>query len=101
MLVWLCQILFGAAALIAAGRAAWAVAYNERRGSYFLIVAGAFALIFFLTVPEVMPEMIALSILAMIAGGLLLPVDLQRSVHELIDEEIDFNDSTAARRLKH
>lgn len=100
MVLWICQFLFGIAALIAASRAAWAVAFNERKGSHFLILAGAFSFVFFLSFPDVMPEMLALSVLAVITGCLLMPAELQRSARDLMEDDMDIGGSTAARRLK-
>jgi hypothetical protein len=82
VIIWLCQIVFGAAALATTAAAAWSVARNGHRGSYYLCVAGAFSLVFFLTVPEVLPELVILSGLAIVTGAVLMPVESRRSFQD-------------------
>ena len=99
MIIWLCQIVFGAAALATTAAAAWSVARNAHRGSYYLCLAGAFALVFFLTVPEVLPELVILSVLAIVTGAALMPIESRRSFRETFDDDFEIGETTA-RKLR-
>ena len=100
MILWLCQVLFGTAALVSTAMAAWSVARLGHRGAAYLCVAGACSLIFFLTVPEVLPELVAVSVLAIIAGAVLMPIETrQHSPDSFNDDDLEVGETTA-RRLK-
>jgi hypothetical protein len=99
-ILWLCQAAFGVAALAACIFAVRSVLRHDRTLSFYLTLSGALALIFFLAVPGVPPEMILVSLLAIVTGALLIPAENQRSTRELLDDDIEIGDSTATRRLK-
>lgn len=101
MVLSLFQAVFGAAAVIACLLAIRSVVRHERSLSFFVTLAGACALAFFLAVPDVAPEMILLSVLMIATGALLIPAENQRSTRELLDDDIEvLGDSTLTRRLK-
>ena len=99
MVLWLCQAIFGVAALASTAAAAWSVARNGHRGSYYLCLSGAFSLVFFLTVPEILPELVILSVLAIAAGALLMPLDGRPVVEDPFDDDLELGETTA-RRMK-
>ena len=99
MIIWLCQIVFGTAALATTAAAAWSVARNGQRGSFFLCLAGAFSLVFFLTVPEVLPELVILSLLAIVTGAALMPLESRRSFPDAFHDDFEIGEATA-RKLR-
>jgi hypothetical protein len=100
MVQWLCQAVFGAAALASTAAAAWSVARHGHRSGYYLCLSGSFSLVFFLTVPEIRPELVALSVLAIIAGAILMPIEARRPVEDdPFDDDLEIGETTA-RRLR-
>lgn len=97
--LWLCQAVFGAAALIACARASLSALRRQPRMPFQLTLAGAFALIFFMTVDGARIEMMLVSLLAIAAGALMMPMERHRCVHDLLDD-IEIGESTATRRLR-
>lgn len=77
VIVWLCQGLFGAAALALCALTCRAVLRREERAPFFLTLAGSFALVFFVTIPRVAPQMIGVAVAAIIAGILMSPAPSQ------------------------
>ena len=73
LILWLCQALFGAVALALCLRAAISAVRGKRQTSYDLMIAGAVSLVFFLTIPNVRPELLAAALLATLVGAILLP----------------------------
>lgn len=71
LILWLCQALFGAAALALCLRAAVSAVRQKPQTSYELMIAGAMSLVFFLTIPNVRPELLAAALLAVLAGAIL------------------------------
>ncbi|HSP35439.1 MAG TPA: hypothetical protein VLU46_14085 [Thermoanaerobaculia bacterium] len=101
MVLSLFQAVFGIAAVISCVLAIRSVFRHERSLSFFVCLSGACALAFFLSVPDVAPEMILLSVLMIATGALLIPSENQRSTRELLDDDIEvLGDSTIGRRLK-
>jgi predicted MFS family arabinose efflux permease len=101
MVLSLFQAAFGVAAVVACLFAIRSVIRHDRSLSFFVTLSGACALAFFLTVPNVAPEMILLSVLMIATGALLIPAEAQRSTRELLDDDIELlGDSTLGRRLK-
>lgn len=101
MLLSLFQAVSGAAAVISCIFAIRSVIRHHRSLSFFVSLSGACALAFFLSVPDVAPEMILLSVLMIATGALLIPAENQRSTRELLDDDIEvFGDSTLGRRLR-
>ena len=101
MLLSLFQGVFGAAAVVSCLFAIRSVFRHERSLSFFVSLSGACALAFFLSMPNVAPEMMLLSVLMIATGALLIPSENQRSTRELLDDDIEvFGDSTIGRRLK-
>ena len=96
----ICQAAFGIAALLACLFAVRSVLRHHRTLSFYLTLSGVCALIFFLAVPGAPPEMILIALLAVATGALLIPVENQRSTHELLDDDIEIGVSTGTRRLK-
>jgi hypothetical protein len=68
--------------------------------SFQLTLAGAFALIFFITVDGARVEMMLVAVLAIVAGALMMPAARFRSVRDLLDDDIEIGESTATRRLR-
>ena len=66
------QILFGAVTLISAGLAIHALLRRRPGACWYVMLTGCFALVFFLTVPDVRWEAIAVSVLVIIAGAVLM-----------------------------
>jgi hypothetical protein len=66
------QILFGAIALISAGVAIERLLRRRPQACWYVMLTGCFALAFFLTVPDVRWEAIAVSTLVIIAGAALM-----------------------------
>jgi NADH:ubiquinone oxidoreductase subunit 6 (subunit J) len=66
------QILFGAIALISAGFAIEALLRRTPHACWYVMLTGCFALVFFLTVPDVRWEALAVSALVIIAGAVLM-----------------------------
>ncbi|HYR28931.1 MAG TPA: hypothetical protein VEU30_10725 [Thermoanaerobaculia bacterium] len=75
LLVWLCQALFGVAALGLCGVTCRAVLRRDERAHFFLTVAGSVALVFFVSVPRIPIEMIGIAVAAVIAGILMSPAE--------------------------
>jgi len=75
LLVWLCQALFGVAALGLCGVTCRAVLRRDERAHFFLTVAGSVALVFFVSVPRIPIEMIGIAVAAIIAGILMSPAE--------------------------
>lgn len=73
LVIWMAQALFGLAALACSAMAARAVLRRDRRGHFYLMLTGAFALVFFLTLPTFPMEMIGISLLAIATGAVLAP----------------------------
>lgn len=73
VLIWLCQALFGAAALASCGRTCHAVLRRDPRAHFFLTAAGSLALVFFVSVPALPLEMTGISLIAIAAGVLMAP----------------------------
>ncbi len=98
-----CQALFGALALTACGIALRAALRRDQGTSLYLIVAGVSGLAFFLTVPGIRVEMIAVALLAIVGAALMIPADVRQSVRKLLHpgDELEIGDSTATRRRKH
>ena len=93
-IVSLCQALFGVAALAFCALTADAVLRRGRRAHLWLTLAGAFALVVFLSIPAVRYEMLAVAVLAMIAGVLMAPAAESDPPRTLTF------DSTATRRRR-
>lgn len=74
LIVWVCQALFGAAALVFCGVTMRAVLQRDSRAHLWLTVAGSLGLIFFVSVPGARFEMIGVALLAIVAGILMAPV---------------------------
>ena len=101
MVLSLFQGAFGVAAIVSCLFAIRAVVRHHRSVNFFVSLSGAFALAFFLSVPDIAPEMILLSVLMIVTGALLIPSENQRTTRELLDDDIEvFGDSTIGRRLK-
>ena len=98
--IWVCQAVFGAAALIACARASISALRHDPRMSFQLTLAGAFALIFFITVDGARIEMMLVSLLATVAGMLMMPGERYRSVRDFLDDDLEIGESTASRRLR-
>jgi hypothetical protein len=75
LLVWLCQALFGVAALGLCGMTCRAVLRRDERAHFFLTLAGSVALVFFVSVPRIPIEMIGIAVAAIIAGILMSPAE--------------------------
>ena len=73
LIVWLCQALFGAAALVLCGMTCRAVLRRDERAHFFLTLAGSVSLVFFVSVPRIPVEMIGISLVAIAAGVLMAP----------------------------
>ena len=73
VIVWLCQALFGAAAVVLCGVTCRAVLRRDPRAHLFLTIAGSLALIFFVSVPRIPPQLPGVALLAIIAGVLMTP----------------------------
>ena len=76
LIVWLSQVLFGAAALAFCGITCRAVLRRDRRVHFWLTIAGSCALVFFVTIPRVPPQMIGVAVVAIIAGMLMTPAEI-------------------------
>ena len=85
---WICQIAFGAAALTASVMTCSLLLRRDERSAYWLVLTGAFALAFFLTMTPPSAEMILAALLLLGVGAILLP-DPNRA---------DLGESTATRR---
>ena len=90
VIVWLCQALFGAAAVVLCGATCRAVLRRDPRAHLFLTIAGSLALIFFVSVPRIPPQLPGVALLAIIAGVLMTPA---------AEARIPL-DSTAARKWR-
>lgn len=73
LIVWLCQALFGAAALVLCGRTCHAALRGDERTHFFLTLAGSVTLVFFVSVPRVPVQMIGIAVAAILAGILMAP----------------------------
>ena len=73
LIVWLSQVLFGAAALAFCAATCRAVLRRDPRAYLWLTVAGSVALIFFVSVPRIPPQMIGVAVAAILAGILMAP----------------------------
>lgn len=73
LIVWLCQALFGAAALVLCGVTCRAALRRDARAHFFLTLAGSFALVFFVSVPRIPVHLPAVALLAIVAGMLMTP----------------------------
>ena len=73
LVVWLSQVLFGASALALCGITCRAVLRRDRRAPFWLTVAGSVALVFFVSIPRVPPQMLGVSLIAIVAGILMSP----------------------------
>ena len=73
LIVWLSQVLFGVAALALCGVTCRAVLRRDARAPFWLTLAGSLALVFFVTIPRVMPQMIGVALVAIVAGMLMTP----------------------------
>ena len=71
LVLWLCQALFGAAALAFCARAAYSAVRRKPQTSHELMIAGGVSLVFFLSIPDVRPELLAAALLAVLAGAIL------------------------------
>ena len=101
MILSLIQAVFGSAAVISCVFAIRSVFRHERNLSFYVSLSGACALSFFLSVPDVAPEMILLAVIMIATGALLIPAENQRSTRELLDDDLEvLGDSTIGRRLK-
>ncbi len=74
LIVWVCQALFGAAALVFCCVTMRAVLQHDSRAHLWLTIAGSLGLIFFVSVPGARFEMIGVALLAIVAGILMAPV---------------------------
>jgi hypothetical protein len=99
LILQLCQAGFGSAAVIACIAALASLVRHRRTAAFNVTLAGAFALAYFLCVPDVAPQLIVVSVLAIATGAVLMPSENQRSRRELVDD-VEVGDSTATRRLK-
>ncbi len=99
LILSICQAVFGTAAIVACAAALRSLLRHRRTVSFNLALAGAFALAYFLCVPDIEPQLVVLAVLAIATGALLMPSENQRSRRELIDD-LEVGESTAARRLK-
>lgn len=73
LVVWLCQALLGAAALVLCGVTCRAVLRRDARAHVYLTLAGSVALIFFVSVPRIPVQVPGIALLAIIAGILVAP----------------------------
>ena len=73
LIVWLSQILFGAAAVVLCAVTCRAVLRRDDRAHFFLTLAGSVALVFFVSIPRIAPQMVGISLLAILAGVLMSP----------------------------
>jgi hypothetical protein len=73
LIMWLCQALFGAAALVFCAMTCHAYLRGDKRAHFFLTLAGAISLIFFVSLPNLPVEMIAVSLLTIAAGVIMTP----------------------------
>ena len=85
LIVWLCQALFGCAVLVLCGMTCRAVLHRDTRSHFYLTLSGSFALVFFVSVPDVPAQMLGVALMAIIAGILMTPAPVSL-------------DSTATRR---
>ena len=90
LIVWLSQVLFGAAALAFCGITCRAVLRRDRRAHFWLTIAGSVSLVFFATVPRIPPQMLGIAVVAIAAGILMTPAPAP---------SISF-DSTATRKSR-
>lgn len=90
LILGLCWALFGAAALFCCVLTCLAIVRRDERAHFYLVLAGSFALTFFIAIPDPPFEMIGLALLA-IAVGILLAPRAERP------PDVSF-DSTARRR---
>ena len=75
LIVWLCQALFGVAALGLCGVTCRAVLRRDERAHFFLTLAGSVALIFVASVPRMPVQMTGIALMAIIAGVLIAPAE--------------------------
>ena len=75
VVVWLSQLLFGAAALLFCAVTCRAVLRHDRRAHFWLTLAGSLALVFFVTIPGVPAQMIGVAVAAILAGVLMTPAE--------------------------
>jgi hypothetical protein len=73
LIVWVCQALFGTAALVLCGMTCRAILRRDPRAHLFLTVAGSLALIFFVSIPRIPAQLPGVGVLAIIAGILMTP----------------------------
>ncbi|HET7436064.1 MAG TPA: hypothetical protein VFN10_15245 [Thermoanaerobaculia bacterium] len=92
LIVSLCQVLFGMTALVFCALAASAVLRRDLRAHLWLTLAGAFALVVFVSIPSIRIEMIAVALLTIAAGVLMTPTPAEEPPLSL--------DSTATRRRR-
>ena len=78
LIVWLCQALFGAAALVLCGMTCRAVLRRDPRAPFFLTLAGSVSLVFFVAIPRVPMQLPGVALLAIIAGILMSPSPVPR-----------------------
>jgi hypothetical protein len=76
LIVWLSQVLFGAAALAFCGITCRAVLRRDKRAHFWLTIAGSVALVFFVSIPRVPPQMIGVAVAAILAGILMTPAEI-------------------------
>ena len=76
LIVWLSQVLFGAAALAFCGITCRAVLRRDKRAHFWLTIAGSAALVFFVSIPRVAPQMIGVAVVAILAGMLMAPAEI-------------------------
>lgn len=99
LILQLCQAAFGSAAVIACVAALVGLVRHRRTAAFNVTLAGAFALAYFLCVPDVASQLIVVAVLAIATGALLMPSENERSRRELLND-VEVGESTATRRLK-
>jgi hypothetical protein len=90
LIVWLSQALFGTAALAFCALTCRAVLRRDARAHLWLTIAGSVSLIFFVSVPRIPPQMVAIAVVAILAGILMAPAP---------EAPVSF-DSTATRKSR-
>jgi hypothetical protein len=96
LVVWLFQLLTGVLALAFCALTAAAVLRRDPRAPLALTVSGALGLIFFVSVPNIRYELIAVALLAVIAGTV---IGTPAAKPQPRNDNISF-DSTATRRRR-
>lgn len=89
------HIAFGAVALICCGAAMTATVRRSPNVGYYLMLAGGFAFVFFMSVPRVRIEMPLIALAAIVTGFALAP-----AAPPIGSGDLDIGESTATRRLR-